>query len=74
MIRIADEGESDLGWECLRCTQAVKSAGRYVVEVQVGSEFSGSDYDFSSDVDSLGVTDLSASVGTWGSESEISDD
>ncbi|KAJ7590825.1 Pex12 amino terminal region-domain-containing protein [Mycena floridula] len=56
MMRAADEVEADADWECLRCVQMVKAAERYQAEFQLGSEMSGSDYDFSSDVD---ATDLS---------------
>lgn len=67
MMRAADE--DDQKWECLRCGQQVESADRLVVEVDsVGSEPSGSDYDFSSDMD---VTDMSGSmVSEMGSYSE----
>jgi len=66
-MRAADE--DDQKWECLRCGQQVESADRLVVEVDsVGSEPSGSDYDFSSDMD---VTDMSGSmVSEMGSYSE----
>ncbi|KAL0067568.1 peroxisome assembly protein (Peroxin-2) [Marasmius tenuissimus] len=73
MMRIADEGESEEGWECLRCAQPVTEANRFVPEV-VGSEWSGtgSEYEFSSDLD---ITDasLSGSMGSY-SESGFSDD
>ncbi|KAJ6539487.1 Pex12 amino terminal region-domain-containing protein [Mycena capillaripes] len=67
IIRAADE-DDDQKWECLRCGQRVESAERLVVEVDSGgSEVSGSDYDFSSDMD---VTDLSGSMVSMGSYSE----
>jgi peroxin-2 len=59
MMRAADE-EDGQKWECLRCGQRVESADRLVAEVSSAeSEMSGSDYDFSSDMD---VTDLSGSM------------
>jgi len=71
-MRIADDGEDDEGWECLRCTQRVAEANRYVPEI-IGSEWSGSgsEYEFSSDLD---ITDasLSGSMGSY-SESGFSD-
>ncbi|KAJ7178999.1 Pex12 amino terminal region-domain-containing protein [Mycena filopes] len=67
MMRAADEDEHQK-WECLRCAQRVESADRLVVEVDSGgSEVSGSDYDFSSDMD---VTDMSGSILSMGSYSE----
>lgn len=66
IMQTADEAETKLSWECLRCGVAVKEIHRYIVEVSE-SEISESDYDFSSDLD-LG-TDLSGSVYTY-SESE----
>lgn len=57
------------GWECLRCTEEVTSANRYEVEI-TGLE-SGSDYEFSSDID-LDTTDISGSMGSY-SESGLSD-
>jgi peroxin-2 len=74
MMHATDEGENEMGWECLRCGQGVKGAERYVVDVDmsVGSEISGSEYEFSSDLD-MDVTDMSASVGSY-SESGLSDD
>ena len=63
-MRVADDGEYD-GWECLRCTEMVKSAERYAVELE--SEASGSDYEFS-DFD-MGNTDISGSMGSY-TESE----
>lgn len=66
LIRTADEAEDDLGWECLRCGDNVKSADRYIVDV-FDSE-SGSDDEFRSDMD-MDVTDMSGSVGSYsGSE------
>jgi len=65
-MRAADE--DDQKWECLRCGQRVESADRLVVEVgSVGSEVSGSDYDFSSDMD---TTSMSGSLVSTGSYSE----
>ncbi|KAJ7228520.1 Pex12 amino terminal region-domain-containing protein [Mycena pura] len=67
MMRAADEEEGQK-WECLRCGQPVQSADRLVAEVDsVGSEMSGSDYEFSSDMD---VTDLSGSLASMESYSE----
>lgn len=60
-MRAADEEEGQK-WECLRCGESVESADRLVVEVEAaGSELTGSDYDFSSDID---VTDMSGSMGS----------
>ncbi|KAJ7180250.1 Pex12 amino terminal region-domain-containing protein [Mycena crocata] len=65
MMRAADEGQK---WECLRCGQRVESADRLVVEVgSAASEVSGSEYEFSSDMD---VTDMSGSLASMGSYSE----
>ncbi|KAL0577075.1 peroxisome assembly protein (Peroxin-2) [Marasmius crinis-equi] len=71
MMRVADDGEDEQGWECLRCTQPVTESNRYVPET-MGSEWSGSDYEFSSDLD---ITDasLSGSIGSY-SESGLSDE
>ncbi|KAF7352663.1 hypothetical protein MVEN_01232100 [Mycena venus] len=67
MMRAADEEDSQK-WACLRCGQRVEGADRLVAEVgSAGSEMSGSDYDFSSDMD---VTDLSGSMASMGSYSE----
>ncbi|KAJ6598917.1 peroxisomal biogenesis factor 2 [Mycena vulgaris] len=67
MMRAADEEEGQK-WECLRCGQRVESANRLAVEVDsVESEVSGSDYDFSSDMD---ATDLSSSMASMGSYSQ----
>ncbi|KAJ7129522.1 Pex12 amino terminal region-domain-containing protein [Mycena epipterygia] len=67
MMRAADEEEGQK-WECLRCGQRIESADRLVVEVDsAGSEVSGSDYDFSSDMDG---TDMSSSIVSMGSYSE----
>ena len=67
-MRAADEDEGQK-WECLRCGQRVESADRLVVEVEsvIGSEVSGSDYDFSSDMD---ATDMSSSIVSMGTYSE----
>jgi peroxin-2 len=64
-MRVADDGEDD-GWVCLRCMETVKSAERYMVES--GSEASGSDYEFGSDLD-MDTTDISGSMGSY-TESE----
>ncbi|KAJ6628748.1 Pex12 amino terminal region-domain-containing protein [Mycena sp. CBHHK59/15] len=67
MMRAADEEEGQK-WECLRCGQHVENADRLVVELDsAGSEVTGSDYDFSSDID---VTDMSGSMGSMESYSE----
>ncbi|KAI6134973.1 Pex12 amino terminal region-domain-containing protein [Pisolithus croceorrhizus] len=62
MMRTVDEG-SEVGWECLRCAEHVRSADRWEAEVSVvrdsGSE---SDYEFSSE---FGTTDLSGSVSSY---------
>lgn len=71
MMRVADEGDDDLGWECLRCGEGIKGADRYVVEVEMGSEMSGSEYEFSSDLD-MDATDMSGSMESY-SESGLSD-
>lgn len=63
MIQVADAGEGDLGWECLRCAAVVKATERYTVEL--GSDVSGSDYELS---------DLSGSIGSYTEESGWSDD
>ncbi|KAK7061936.1 Pex12 amino terminal region-domain-containing protein [Favolaschia claudopus] len=68
MMRAADEEEEGRKWECLRCGQQVDNADRLTVEVGgADSELSGSDYEFSSDMD---VTDLSGSMVSMGSYSE----
>ncbi|KAJ7044485.1 Pex12 amino terminal region-domain-containing protein [Mycena alexandri] len=67
MMRAADDDEGQK-WECLRCGRRVESADRLVVEIDSGgSEVSGSDYDFSSDMD---VTDMSGSILSMGTYSE----
>lgn len=50
IMRTADEAESHLGWECLRCGEFVKEAHRYRTEYP-GGDINGSEYDFSSDPD-----------------------
>jgi len=50
IMRTADEVESNLGWECLRCGVFVREAHRYNVESTEG-EVNGSEYEFSSDLD-----------------------
>ena len=50
ILRIADKGDEELpGWECLRCTRAVKDAERVNMEVEGSSagEFNSSEFDFS---------------------------
>ncbi|KAG7096796.1 hypothetical protein E1B28_004205 [Marasmius oreades] len=69
MMLFANDGEDKQGWECLRCSEHVTEANRFVMET-VGSEWSGSDYEFSSDLD---ITDMSGSIGTY-SESGLSED
>ncbi|KAF9076798.1 Pex12 amino terminal region-domain-containing protein [Rhodocollybia butyracea] len=72
MLRNAEEVQGERGWECLRCAQVVQTAERYIVDHTAGgSEVSGSEYEFSSDVD-FDVTDISESVGSY-SESGLSD-
>ncbi|KZT19272.1 hypothetical protein NEOLEDRAFT_1142287 [Neolentinus lepideus HHB14362 ss-1] len=64
MIRAADAGEV---WECLRCTEPVRSVDRLTVEMEMEEGESGiDDYEFSSD---FGSTDMSVS-GSMGSYSE----
>ncbi|KAG5341922.1 hypothetical protein C0989_006765 [Termitomyces sp. Mn162] len=63
LIQAADSGEDELGWTCLRCNAYVKSAERYIVEI--GSDATGSDYEFTS-------ISGSASIGSY-SESGWSD-
>ncbi|KAG6903498.1 hypothetical protein C0995_005521 [Termitomyces sp. Mi166 len=63
LIQTADSGEDELGWTCLRCNAYVRSADRYVVEM--GSDATGSDYEFTS-------ISGSASIGSY-SESGWSD-
>ncbi|KAF5363644.1 hypothetical protein D9756_000498 [Leucocoprinus leucothites] len=70
LMKAADDLDKEHGWECLRCTEEVTSVDRYEVEVQ-GIE-SGSDYEFSSDID-IDATDMSGSMGSY-SESGLSDD
>lgn len=68
-MRSADEdGE---GWECLRCGERVKGAERFVAEMGSERSGSGSEYEFSSDMD-MDVTDMSGSMGSY-SESGLSD-
>ncbi|KAF9464416.1 Pex12 amino terminal region-domain-containing protein [Collybia nuda] len=62
MMRVADDGKDSPGWQCLRCGEGVKGAERYIVEME--SELSGSDYEFSSDLD-LDSTDISESMGSY---------
>ncbi|KAG5650761.1 hypothetical protein H0H81_011152 [Sphagnurus paluster] len=57
LMQTADSGEDVVGWSCLRCITDVKSAERYTVEL--GSDGSGSDYEFSSDISG------SASMGSY---------
>ncbi|KAJ4478276.1 peroxisomal biogenesis factor 2 [Lentinula aciculospora] len=75
MMRSADDTHDSQGWECLRCTHIVQSAERFVLEPSAGtagSEISGSDYAFSSDME-FDVTDISESIGSY-SESGLSDE
>lgn len=69
LMRTADDLDQQRGWECLRCGEEVTGADRY--EVEVTEPESGSDYEFSSDVD-LDATDMSGSMGSY-SESGLSD-
>ncbi|KXN86408.1 Peroxisome biogenesis factor 2 [Leucoagaricus sp. SymC.cos] len=70
LMRTANDLDKEHGWECLRCTEEVTSADRYEVEITgVGS---GSDYEFSSDIE-LDATDMSGSIGSY-TESALSDD
>jgi peroxin-2 len=70
MMHSAEEDGGGEGWECLRCREGVKWVERSVVDGG-GSEVSGSEYEFSSDMD-LDVTDVSESVGSY-SELGLSD-
>ncbi|KAF9268116.1 peroxisomal biogenesis factor 2 [Marasmius fiardii PR-910] len=70
MMRFAHDGEVEQGWECLRCSERVTEAKRFTVEPVIGSEWSGSDYEFSSDFD---ITDVSGSIGSY-SESGLSEE
>ncbi|KAJ3842119.1 peroxisomal biogenesis factor 2 [Lentinula raphanica] len=75
MMRSADDTHDTAGWECLRCAHIVQSAERYIVDSSAGtagSEVSGSDYAFSSDID-FDVTDVSESIESY-SESGLSDE
>jgi len=63
-MQVADAVEDQAGWECLRCRGYVTGAERYTVEVEAGSDVTGSDYEFSSD--------MSTSMGSY-SESGWSD-
>ncbi|KAH7930726.1 hypothetical protein BV22DRAFT_1000178 [Leucogyrophana mollusca] len=57
MMRSADEGLDEFGWECLRCGEGVRSSDRWTGDE--GGDGSDSGYDFSSD---FGSTDISGSV------------
>ncbi|KAI6130404.1 Pex12 amino terminal region-domain-containing protein [Pisolithus croceorrhizus] len=62
MMRTVDEG-SEVGWECLRCAEHVRSADRWEAEVSVVRDSSSeSDYEFSSE---FGTTDLSGSASSY---------
>ncbi|KAF9451647.1 hypothetical protein P691DRAFT_723670 [Macrolepiota fuliginosa MF-IS2] len=69
LMRTADDLDKEHGWECLRCGSEITSADRY--EVEITEAESGSDYEFSSDID-FDATDLSGSMGSY-SESGLSD-
>ncbi|KAF8165215.1 Pex12 amino terminal region-domain-containing protein [Crassisporium funariophilum] len=71
MMRTADDAIDESGWECLRCGEEVKEAHRFAVDF-TGSEISGSEYEFSSDLDLGTGTDLSGSMGSY-SESGVSE-
>jgi peroxin-2 len=65
--------DGDQGWECLRCCEIVQGADRYSVEVPESDSdlnVSGSEYEFSSDLDMY--TDMSGSMGSF-SESALSE-
>ncbi|KIL00589.1 hypothetical protein PAXRUDRAFT_129446 [Paxillus rubicundulus Ve08.2h10] len=68
MMRTADE-ELESGWECLRCAESVRSAGRLEGEESLGGHSdTTSDYTFSSDYD---ATEMSGSASSYlGSLSE----
>ena len=72
MIQAADGEDDDSGWECLRCGEEVQRCDRYSVEVQENDELdvSGSEYEFSSDLDMY--TDMSGSMGSY-TESALSE-
>jgi peroxin-2 len=68
-MRAADDLDQQHGWECLRCGEEVTSANRY--EVEITEVDSGSEYEFSSDID-IGATDMSGSIRSY-SDSGFSD-
>lgn len=72
MIQAADGEDDDSGWECLRCGEEVQRCDRYSVEVSENDDLdvSGSEYEFSSDLDMY--TDMSGSMGSY-TESAISE-
>lgn len=72
MVRAAEGEDEDQGWECLRCGEEVRKADRYSVEVPEVDDVdvSGSEYEFSSDLDMY--TDMSGSMGSY-TESALSD-
>ena len=63
MMRAADDGADEGGWECLRCGEGIKDAERWVgdtvEEQENGSEWDGDGFSSISDFES--GTDLSAS-------------
>lgn len=60
-MRCADEGVDELGWECLRCGDNVRSSERWTGDI-VRETADSSDWDgFSSVSDFESGTDLSAS-------------
>ncbi|RDB22809.1 Peroxisome biogenesis factor 2 [Hypsizygus marmoreus] len=69
MMQAADSGEDDLGWECLRCRSEVRGAERYTVEL--GSDISGSDYEFSSDI-SGSMGSYSYTESAWSDDNSVS--
>jgi len=73
MMHSVEEDGGKEGWECLRCGGGVRWVERLAVDAggASGSEMSGSEYEFSSDLD-LDVTDMSGSVGSY-SELGLSD-
>ncbi|KAF6762348.1 peroxisomal biogenesis factor 2 [Ephemerocybe angulata] len=72
MVQVADGEDEERAWECLRCGEEVKQADRYSVEVPEVDDLdvSGSEYEFSSDLDMY--TDMSGSMGSY-SESALSE-
>lgn len=43
MMRTADDGIDEAGWECLRCEEGVKASERWAGDI--AQEYDGSDWD-----------------------------